>query len=216
MAILKRGPRVPAWIAAAGIALVVGIVVGYYGHEWLGRSAAPAEGQGMPPAMLAGGMGAPGGGGAGGFGAAGGGDHAATRSLTGTIRGLAVLERYHAASLAPAQRQEVRAALASISPEGVLSEQDAEKIATRISTALTPEQRQILEDLSPFRRAGRGTGAGAAGGGAGQPAGNAPVSAAAAGGRGAGGAGSIDWEHPFREGPNHDRLQELNEALAKQ
>lgn len=227
---LKSGPAVPAWLAAGLIGVAIGGAGGFYGSAWAKKPVSSDSAPGAMGAMGGGGM-------MGGGGGGGAQDHPNAAALIRTVGSLATLEKLRGKELTAEQRSKVAEAAAALKTEGALTEAECEQKLAALTSALSEEQREALEALSPRRgRGGRGGGPGggmmAGRGGGNAPAGGNPgsvngpggggmMSASMGGGGGMGGGGMgggpprIDYEHPFKEGRGRERLEELLGLLGK-
>lgn len=231
MSVVKAGPAVPNWLAAGLIGVVLGFPGGYYTANWNSKPAGAAQagggmGGGMGGMMGRGGMGGGGmmGGGGGGGGAQ---DHPQAASLVRTVGALATLEKARGKELTAEQRSKVAAVAATLKTDAALTEEQCEAKLKELNAAMNSDQQQVLQDMMPRGRGGGGGGPGGGrgglvaasgpGGGANAPAGNRPANGPGGGmGGGMGGMGggpAMDWEHPFKEGRGHDRLEELLDLL---
>jgi translation initiation factor IF-2 len=220
MSVMKKGPAVPAWLAAGLIGLALGAAGGFYGASFASSPAVAANG----PAAGGGAGGAPGGGQMGGMGGGMGGgarDHPQALTLVRTIGALTTLEKARGKELSSDQRRKVQQAAQPLTSGATMTEAQCEAKLTEIKAALNPAQQALLEEMTARPGGGRGGpgGAGGAPGGAGAPgngpgAGSSPGSGPGGGGP-AGMGGGTNYEKPFAEGRGRERLEELLGLLGK-
>jgi len=192
---LNKGPNVPPALASGIICLVIGGAIGVNFRDEHTRTTDKSPGISLS-AMSKGG-----GGGAG----AGGQQASASRDLTGLVRNLATVQKVQNKGLTAEQSAKLMPILTSIQSADKLPDADCAAKLTEIKAILTPDQTQMLADMTPQRPAG------GAGGGMGKM-GGAPGGGMMGGG-GMGKGAQPDPDKPFASERNKKALTDLMSAL---
>jgi len=148
-------------------------------------------------------------------------------ALTRTVRGLSLIELAQGKGLTPEQRGSIKPILESASSTDPMSEDQAQKLNDQLQSALNEGRKAALTELAPAR-GGRGGGPGGPGAGRGGMMGGGPPRSGSggmmrgmggppgmrgrpgvSGGMGGFGGGQVDFDHPFKSGPNKENLDRL-------
>jgi hypothetical protein len=224
----EQRPLTVATLAPVVFSLILGGIIGVEIHKYSISGNEHPAGSGGTPSASARGMGS-GGGMGGGMGGGGGTQPNSGRTLARLVGNLSTIEKLQGKGLTPDQEKKLEPILVAISAATTLPEPDAKTKLDAVQAVLTPDQTQLIADMTP-QRGGRGGGAGgggAAGGGGpmGVPGGGGGAMAApggsggkpmpSAGGGGMGGGGQQDPTKPFASERSKKSLDDLIAAVKK-
>jgi|HubBroStandDraft_4_1064222.scaffolds.fasta_scaffold225780_2 hypothetical protein len=217
----EQRPITLATLAPVVFSLILGGAIGFEVNKYMlvGNEHAGAT-TGSPTAAstgMSGSGGGPGGGGGGG----GASQPNSGRTLARLVGSLSTIEKLQGKGLTPDQEKKLAPILQAISAAESLPEADAKTKLDAVQAVLTPDQTQLIADMTP-QRGGRGGGGGGRGGGSGGGMGGSaggpgsggprPMAGGSGGGPG-GGGGQQDPNKPFASERSKKSLTDLIAAV---